>query len=50
MSFEPDNTVNESEVLDVLNDIKCELKKIVAILSDVHDVDISNEDVNNDCD
>lgn len=50
MSFEPDNTVNEAEVLDVLEDIKCELKKIVLILSSIHDIEVSNEDVNDDCD
>ena len=50
MSFEPDNIEQESLDSELLKNILSELKKIVLILSDIHDVQIDDEDVDNECD
>tara|TARA_R110000764_G_scaffold237971_1_gene334607 strand:- start:88 stop:240 length:153 start_codon:yes stop_codon:yes gene_type:complete len=48
MSFEPDNIEQESLDSELLKNILSELKKITAVLSEVHDIEITSEDVNHD--
>ena len=50
MSFEPDNLDSDNTVECLLEKQLIELKKIVLILSDIHDVQIDDEDVDNECD
>tara|TARA_R110000737_G_scaffold21206_3_gene39607 strand:+ start:328 stop:480 length:153 start_codon:yes stop_codon:yes gene_type:complete len=50
MSFKPDNLDSENAIECLLEKQLIELKKIVLILSDIHDVQIDDEDVDNECD
>jgi len=50
MSFEPDNVDSENEIENLLRAILIEQKKQTLMLSDVHDIDLSDEDVSDECD
>ena len=45
MSFEPDNEVQDSTNNELLQDILIELKKLVSMYSEINDLEITNEDV-----
>ena len=45
MSFEPDNEVQDSTNNELLQSILIELKKQTSILLEVHDLEITDEDV-----
>ena len=45
MSFEPDNEVQDSTNNELLQNILIELKKQTSILLEVHDLEITDEDV-----
>ena len=48
MSFEPDDVASKSIDNELQQNILIELKKISRILAEVHDVEITNEDIDND--
>ena len=48
MSFEGDNTTSESMRDDILTKILCELRKITFILSDIHEIEVDEDDVADD--
>ena len=48
MSFKPDDITQESLDNELLQSILIELKKIGRILAEVHDLEITNEDIDND--
>ena len=45
MSFEPDNEVQDSTNNELLQSILIELKKLVSMFSEVHDLEITDEDI-----
>ena len=45
MSFEPDNEVQDSTNNELLQDILIELKKLVSMYSEINDLEITSEDV-----
>ena len=45
MSFEPNNEVQDSTSNELLQDILIELKKLVSMYSEINDLEITSEDV-----
>ena len=50
MSFIPKDPEQESIDTEILQNILCELRVMSAILNEVHDLEITTEDVENECD
>ena len=45
MSFEPDNEIQDSTNNELLQNILIELKKLVSMYSEINDLEITSEDV-----